>query len=116
MNKTKSVEEYIENAPEEVQSQLKELRELIKKEAPEAVESISYAMPGYKINNKPLIYFAWWKTHIALYPTSSQMEEIPEVKQYRTGKGTLQFPLNEPLPMPLIKKIIKYRLNEVSKK
>lgn len=112
MKAVKSVDEYIQNAPEEVQPQLKELRKLIKKEAPEAVESMSYAMPGYKINGKPLVYFAGWKTHIALYPTSSQMEEISEIKKYRTGKGTLQFPLDKPLPLPLIRKIMQYRIKE----
>lgn len=61
---------------------------------------------------KPLVYFAGWKTHVAIYPTSSQMEGITKAKQYRTGKGTLQFSLDKPLPLPLIHKIVQYRIKE----
>ncbi len=119
MNKStpKSVDEYISALPKDTQKVLIILRKTIKDLAPQAVESISYQMPGYKLNTKVLIYFGGWKDHIAIYPTASKLETVlPEVAKYRTGKGTLRFDLKNPLPLDLIQKIIMLRVKEVSKK
>ncbi len=113
MKKYDSVDEYIEDAPGEVRPTLVKLRELIKKEAPDAIEGMNYGMPGYKNNKKPLIYFAGWKDHISIYPTSSKVEEsIPELAPHRTGKGTLQFSNDKNFPLDAIRKLIKLRLEE----
>jgi uncharacterized protein YdhG (YjbR/CyaY superfamily) len=113
-SKYKTVDEYIELQPEELREVLQELRKVIKEEAPDTVESISYQMPTFKLNGKPLIYFAGWKDHIALYPTASNLESaIPEAADYRTGKGTLKFPLAKPIPFTLIRRIVKFRIKEI---
>lgn len=108
MKKFTSVNDYIEGAPEEARGKLRELRALIKEVAPEAVESISYGMPGYKLNG-PLVYFAGYKKYIGFYPTSAKIEGL---EKYRTGKGTLQFPINQPLPLDLIRKAVKFRVKQ----
>ena len=116
MKKYTSVDEYIEDAPENVREELISLRKLIKKTAPDADESISYGMPGYKLNG-PLVYFAAWKDHFSLYPTSAEVEEeLPELSKFRTGKGTLQFPADKPLPMDLIEKLVRLRIRQNSEK
>lgn len=116
-SKYTTVDEYIENAPVESQDGLRKLRELVKEEAPEAEEMIAYEMPAYKLNNKPLIYFAGYKNHIGVYPTPSANEALSkEVGQYVKGKGTLQFQLSEPLPYDLIRKVVRYKKEELSKK
>ena len=108
----KTIDEYIEKAPKETQSRLKELRAFIKNLAPDATETISYQIPTYKLNGKYLVYFAGWKSHIALYPTTSSMEVSEEISKYRTGKGTFQFPNDQPLPMDIIRKIVQIRIQE----
>lgn len=113
MQKFDRVDDYINAAPIEVRPTLKDLRKLIKKLAPTAEEGMWYGMPGYKVNKKPLVYFAGWKDHISIYPTSSKVEDkIPELAKNRTGKGTLQFSLDKPLPMDLISKLVEVRLKE----
>lgn len=113
MKKFKTVDEYIENAPNEVKDKLIELRKLIMESAPQAREGMRYGMPGYKVNKKPLPYLAGWKDHIPLYPTSSKVEQsIPELAKFRTGKGTLQFPIDQALPMDLIRSLVKLRIEE----
>jgi uncharacterized protein YdhG (YjbR/CyaY superfamily) len=114
MKKYASVDEYINDAPDKTRSILKDLRKLIKSTAPDADEGVSYGMPGYKLNKKVLIYFAGWEDHISIYPTSSKVENsIPELAKYRTGKGTLQFSLDKPLPRSIIQDLIKLRVEEV---
>jgi len=111
-----TIDEYIGTFPEEVQKILQDLRKTILEEAPDAVESISYQMPTFKLNGTYLIYFAAWKDHIAVYPGTSQMEEVPELEVYKTGKGTFQFLLAKPLPFDLIRKIVKVRIKETHQK
>jgi uncharacterized protein YdhG (YjbR/CyaY superfamily) len=113
MKKFENVNAYIHAAPKESQKLLKELRALIKKAAPKAVESISYGMPGYKLNGKPLVYFGGYKTHIGFYPTPSGLITFQkELSSYKTGKGTAQFPLDKPLPKKLIREIVQFRIKE----
>ena len=108
-----TVDEYIAAFPEDVQQKLTQMRETIKEAAPEATELISYGMPGYKLNNKPLVYFAGYKSHIGFYATPSGHNEFSaELSIYKQGKGSVQFPLNETLPLDLVKRITQFRANE----
>ena len=116
-NAYKTVEEYIETFPKDVQTSLVHVRTIIKTIAPDAVESISYDIPTYKINGKPLVYFAAFKKHIGFYalPTG-HLEFKDELSHYKQGKGSVQFPLNNPIPFDLIKKILAVRVKEVEAK
>ena len=111
--KFKSVDEYIDSFPPQVQEVLQTLRQLVKQEVPQATETIKYDMPTYVFHGN-LVYFAGWKKHISFYPLTGDMEKnIKEVSNYKTsGKGTIQFPLSEPLPLPLIRTLIQFRLRE----
>lgn len=112
-----SVDEYISTFPKDVQKILEEVRGTIKAAAPEAEEKISYGIPAFTLNGKYLIYFAGWKNHISIYPIPSGSEAFnKQVSKYVDGKGTLKFPLDKPLPMKLITKIVKYRVAENSKR
>ncbi|MBI5668910.1 MAG: DUF1801 domain-containing protein [Chloroflexi bacterium] len=109
----RTIDEYINTFPEVVGNILQSLRQAIKEEAPEAVEAISYQMPTFKLNSKNLVHFAAWKDHIGFYPTPSTTEEFQtELAPYRAGKGSIQFPIDQPLPMPLIRKIVRFRVKE----
>ena len=111
-NECKTVDEYISIQVESIQPLLKQLREIIKKTAPDAVESISYQMPAYKLNGA-LVYFAACKNHIGFYPTATATTVFAEeIKSFKSSKGAIQFPLNQPLPVELIEKIVKHRVNE----
>lgn len=112
----KTIDEYVESFPTDVQKILQELRKIIRDEIPGVEETIHYSMPTFNYNGKYVIYFAAWKKHISLYPFSSEMEkDFPESSDYTiSGKGTIQFPLNKPLPMKLIRDIVLFRLKQVS--
>lgn len=114
MAKITSIDEYIATFPAEVQPLLEQVRGAIRKAAPEAEEAISYAIPTFKVNGKYLIYFSGAKKHIGIYPYSDAMNEaFPEATAYnQPGKGTIRFPLDKPLPLDLIAKIVKFRLKE----
>jgi len=110
MNKPVSVDEYIAGFPGPIQNLLNTLRATIIKAAPEAEEVISYSMPAYK-QNGILVYFAAFKNHIGFYPTASGIEAFKEkISGYKSAKGSVQFPLDKPLPLSLIKKIVQYRV------
>jgi uncharacterized protein YdhG (YjbR/CyaY superfamily) len=114
-----TVEKYIETFPENVQALLKQMRSIIKENAPEAEESFAYQMPAYKTYGKPLVYFAGFKNHIGFYATPTGHAEFEkELSIYKQGKGSVQFPLDKPLPLDLIARIVKYRIeaNSVHKK
>ncbi|MFZ1584489.1 MAG: DUF1801 domain-containing protein [Saprospiraceae bacterium] len=118
-NKVENIDDYISDFSVETQKYLNEMRELIRKLAPDSVESISYAIPTFSLNGKYLVYFAGFKNHIGLYPTPVGMEAFKEeLSNYKTGKGSVQFPLNKPLPIALITKIVKYQIeqNEIKTK
>lgn len=117
MKKHNTVEEYINSFSSETQKILLQVREVIKNAAPHAVESISYGMPAYKLSGKPLIYFAGYEKHIGLYATPTGHEAFKdEFSRYKTGKGSVQFPLSEPIPLELIKRVTKFRVEELSSK
>lgn len=112
-----AVETYIAQFPEEVQQIMQKLQQLILKTAPEAVEMMAYGMPAYKIKGKPLVYFAGYKNHIGFYATPTGHEAFAtELGKYKQGKGSVQFPLNAPIPYDLIEKIITFRRAENLKK
>lgn len=106
----KDVETYIAQFPDEVQKILEKIRKIILSEVPEAEERISYAMPGYYLNKKPLVYFAGYKNHIGFYATPTGHEKFEkELSKFKQGKGSVQFPLNQAIPYDLIKEIMKFR-------
>jgi len=113
----KNIDEYIAGFPKDIQEVLSILRETIRKTAPDAQEIISYQMPAYKLNGI-LVYFAAMTNHIGFYPTSSGIEKFQkELSPYKTGRGSVQFPLNQPLPLSLIARIVSFRVSEnVAKK
>ena len=110
--KVNSVAEYISGFPKEVQKLLKELRATIIKTVPEAEEVISYQMPAYKYYGM-LVYFAAYKNHIGFYPGVSPVEKYKkEIAIFKSSKGTVQFPLDKPLPIELILKMLTFKVKE----
>jgi uncharacterized protein YdhG (YjbR/CyaY superfamily) len=108
-----TIDEYIKTFPNDVQSILEKMRQTIKKAAPEAVEAISYQMPTFKLNGKNLVHFAAFKNHIGFYPIPSGIEAFKkELSSYKQGKGSVQFPIDKPIPYDLVEKIVKYRVKE----
>ena len=107
----RSVDEYIATFPEEIRHKLQELRATIKAAAPDAREKISYQIAAFDLNGKDVVYFAGWKHHISIYPIPSGDEAFNQaIAPYRDGKGTLKFPLNKPLPLELIRKVVELHL------
>jgi uncharacterized protein YdhG (YjbR/CyaY superfamily) len=109
----RTIDDYIAGFPGDVQEILQKIRMTIRKAAPKADETISYKIPTFNINDRYLIYFAAYKKHISLYPAPIGVPEFEEeISPYVSGKGTLQFPLNKPIPYKLITKIVKFRVKE----
>ena len=108
-----SIDEYIAGFPRETQARLREVRDLIRTTAPEATETISYAIPTFDLNGKHLVHFAGFPKHIGFYPIPSGMEAFKEdLAPYKQGKGSVQFPLDQPLPLDLIRRIVEFRVAE----
>ncbi len=111
------VDEYIMGFPAEVQERLTTIRNIIRELAPQATERICMRMPTYDLNGKWLVHFAGFKKHISLYPQPEGIEAFKEkLACYKTSKGTVQFPLDKPLPTELIREIIRFRVDEQTKK
>jgi uncharacterized protein YdhG (YjbR/CyaY superfamily) len=111
-----SIDEYIMLYPKKTQKIMEKLRATVKAAAPDAEEKISYQMPAFA-QKGILVYFAGWKDHIGFYPTSSGIQAFKkELSVYGTSKGSVRFPLDKPLPVDLISKIVKFRLAENLKK
>jgi uncharacterized protein YdhG (YjbR/CyaY superfamily) len=111
-----TIDEYIQTFPKETQKRLRAIRKLISKLAPGATEKISYQMPTFYLNGN-LIHFAAFAHHIGLYPTPSGVEEFKrELSKYKQGKGSVQFPLDEPLPLDLRGRIVKFRVEKNTRK
>ena len=110
-----SVDDYIDSQPEAVQAILVHVRAAIRRAVPRAEESISYNLPTYKLDGRPLIYFAAWKKHYSIYPaTATLIEEFKdELAPYEIEKGTIRFPYSEPAPVNLIARIAKFRAREL---
>jgi len=108
----KTMDEYINTFPKDVQRILNELRQTIKEVAPEAEETINYQIPTFTLHGN-LVHFAAFENHIGFYPTPSGMEAFKqELSAYKGAKGSVQFPIDQPLPLPLIRRIVEYRVKE----
>ena len=112
----KSIDEYIASFPRDVQQILEKVRATIRAAAPQAEEKISYQMPTFALHGN-LVHFAAWKTHLGFYPTPSGIAEFQkELAAYESAKGSVQFPLDKPIPYKLIGRIVKFRAAENLKK
>lgn len=108
----KNIDEYIAGFPKETQVLLEQVRATIREAAPEAEEAIRYAMPTFLLNGN-LVHFAGYKNHIGFYPVPSGIEAFKdELSVYKSGKGSAQFPIDEPMPLNLIAKIVRFRVQE----
>lgn len=107
------VDGYIAEFPLEIREKLNQIRTVIQKNAPDAIEGIAYGMPAYKLHKKPLVYFAGYAKHIGFYatPTGHSAFET-QLSQYKQGKGSVQFPLDQPIPLDLIAEIVRFRVSE----
>jgi len=112
----KSVDEYIATHPEDVQSILQRVRSTIRKAVPGAEEVISYQIPAYKLPAGPVLYFAGWKQHYSLYPATDRVVAAfkDDLAPYKVSKGTIRFPLSQPVPVKLIERIAKFRAKEAA--
>lgn len=111
-----NIDEYISGFPDEIRVLLEEIRMTIRSAAPEATEVISYQMPTFRLNGN-LVHFAAFKNHIGLYPAPTGIETFrKELSAYKGGKGSVQFPISEPLPLDLITRIVRFRVGENLKK
>ncbi len=114
----KSVDEYIGTQPETVQAVLERVRGIIRKAVPDAEEVISYQIPAYKLHGAPVLYFAGWKQHYSLYPVTDELVAAFEddLAPYEVNKGTIRFPLSQPIPVKLIERIAKFRAKETTER
>jgi uncharacterized protein YdhG (YjbR/CyaY superfamily) len=111
-NQFETIDEYISAFPKPIQEILQKLKKTIKESAPQAQEAISYQIPTFKLNGN-LVHFAAFKDHIGFFPTPSPIVAFKkELSKYKTSKGTIRFPINEPIPFDLVSKIVKYRVKE----
>lgn len=107
-----AIDQYIVTFPAEVQEKLQELRKTISEEAPDAEEAMKYAMPTFVLNGN-LVHFAGYKHHIGFYPAPSGLKAFPEeIARYKNSKGAVQFPLDQPLPLDLVRRIVQFRVKE----
>jgi len=115
-SKATSIDEYIADFLPDTRKVLRELRALIRASAPDATETISYAVPTFDLNGH-LVHFAGYEKHIGFYPTGSGVEAFKEeLKPYKVGKGSVQFPLGQPLPADLIRRIVEFRVEQNTRK
>jgi len=109
----KTIDAYIQTLPKDVQTILQKVRKTIQKAAPDAVETISYQMPTFKLNGKGLVYFAAYEKHIGFYPIPSGMKAFEkQLAPYKQGKGSVQFPIDQPIPYDLVRRIVVFRAKE----
>lgn len=112
----RNIDEYLERFPAETQKALKQVRAAIRRAAPEAEEKISYAMPAFALYGN-LVYFAGYKSHIGFYATpTGHAAFAKDLSGYKIGKGSVQFPLSEPMPVKLIERMVKFRVSENTEK
>ena len=111
--KASTIDEYISGFPEETRKALQHIRETIKRTAPDAEECISYAIPAFKLKGRQLVYFAGFKNHVSVYPAPRGNEAFQEeLARYKGGKGTVQLPLDKPIPDDLITRMVMFRMKE----
>jgi uncharacterized protein YdhG (YjbR/CyaY superfamily) len=110
----RSIDEYLAEFPPDTRRVLGEVREAIRATAPGATETISYAIPTFDLNGRHLVHFAGFKSHVGFYPTSSGIAAFQdELDSYKSSKGSVQFPLDRPMPFDLIRRIVRFRVEEV---
>jgi uncharacterized protein YdhG (YjbR/CyaY superfamily) len=116
VGKPSSVEEYLASLPQDKRAALERLRATIRAAAPEATETISYQMPAFKVDGRMLVSYAAFRDHYSLFPMSGEVVEAlgDELKSYAAGKGTIRFELGARLPVALVKKVVKVRLEEIA--
>ena len=108
-----TIDDYIAGFPPETRRALQEVRALVSASAPDATETISYAIPTFDMNGKHLVHFAGYERHVGFYPTGGGIAAFKqELEPYRSGKGSVQFPLGQPLPADLIRRIVEFRVAE----
>jgi uncharacterized protein YdhG (YjbR/CyaY superfamily) len=113
MTTIRTVDEYINSFPSQVRDILEEMRQTIKKLVPEAEETIRYGIPTYRLKGN-LVHFGAYKKHIGFYPTPGVIEAFrKELRTYQGSKGTVQFPLNQPIPYDLVKRMVKFRVGQI---
>lgn len=111
--KPSNIDDYIAGFPEDVQKVMQQIRTAIKEVVPHAEEKISYGMPAFNTHGRYLVYFGGFKKHIGFYPTPSGTDTFAkDLEDYKTGRGSVQFPLDRPMPLDLIKRIVAYREKE----
>lgn len=112
----KTIEEYINTFPQHIQVILAKIRQTIQKAAPDAVETINYGIPAFDVNGKHLVYFAGWKQHISLYPVPEGTEAFQQkIAPYKKSRGTIQFPLDKPIPLDIVEEIVRYHIKNLKK-
>ena len=117
INQTGTIDQYLAGFPDDVRAILEQVRSVIRQEAPEAQETIKYAIPTFMLKGKNLVHFAAFKNHIGFYATPSGHEAFKaELSAYKQGKGSVQFPLDEPMPLDLIRRIARFRVAETLQK
>ena len=111
----KSVDDYIASQPAATKILLRRVRSIIREAVPEAEEQISYKIPAYKLHGDRLLYFAGWQQHYSLYPATKRLVAAfkDELTPYEISKGTIRFPLSQPVPVQLIRRIAKFRAKEI---
>jgi uncharacterized protein YdhG (YjbR/CyaY superfamily) len=116
--KSATVAEYLAAQPDDVRRVLRRVRTVIRKALPKAEEVISYGMPAYRVNGKLAMFFAGWKSHYSIYPAGSKAvlaHFVDELARYKKSRGTIQLPLDEPVPVKLIERIAKFRAQELAR-
>lgn len=117
MNTITTIDAYIAEFPAEVQAVLQQVRAVIRSAVPDAEEAIRYAIPTFRYKGRNLVHFAGYKNHIGFYATPSGHTDFEaELSKYKQGKGSVQFPLNQPMPLDLIERIVRFRAEEESNK
>lgn len=116
MKNAATIDEYIAGFPDDVQKILEKVRATIRKAVPDAEEAIKYEIPAYVLNGN-LVFFAGYKSHIGIYPVPAGTQKFQKaIARYKAGKGTLRFPLDEPIPYDLIAEVVKYRVKETKRR
>jgi uncharacterized protein YdhG (YjbR/CyaY superfamily) len=111
------IDDYLDGVNPLERKELERIRSIVKEVAPDSVEVISYMIPTFKVNDQPLVYFAVFKTHLSLFPTSRPIEVLKDrLKNYKISKGAVQFTIDNPLPKKLIVELLKIRLDDINMK